>query len=114
MKTVLICTAKKDLIFKNTIMKPKTKKQIETEKWVDEYILKFNYPPTYQQIKEHFKIDASAAHFRCRNFRDKMRKNNIPPISSIKYTRIRIEFLVPNDKTNEFYKKITDIHKLLK
>lgn len=53
----------------------KTKKQIETEKWVDEYIEKYKYPPTYQMIKKQFKIDASAAHFRCRNFRDKMKKN---------------------------------------
>jgi hypothetical protein len=95
-------------------MKPKTKKQIETEKWVDEYIEKFNYPPTYQQIQNHFKIDASAAHFRCRNFRDKMRKNNVPPLSTIKYTRVTIGFLVADDKTEKFYKLINQIHKILK
>lgn len=75
-------------------MKPKTKKQVETEKWVDEYIKKFNYPPTYVMIEKHFKIDASAAHFRCRNFRDKMRKNNVRPnnLNKMSIVELRIAF----------------------
>jgi hypothetical protein len=61
---------------KAIISKPKTKKEVETEIWVDEYILKFRCPPTYREIEQQFNIDSSAAHFRCRNFRHKMRTNN--------------------------------------
>ena len=52
-----------------------TKKQLETEAWVDEYILTNGYPPTYQEIETQFSINASTAHYRCRNFREKMNQS---------------------------------------
>lgn len=67
---------------KAVLIKPKTKTEVETEKWVDEYILKFKCPPTYREIREHFKIDNSAAYFRCRKFKHKMRTNFFNPPNS--------------------------------
>ncbi len=59
-------------------MRAKSKKVIETEKYVDEYILKYGYPPTYKEIQKQFSIGAAPAYSRCTKFRDKMRVNGQP------------------------------------
>lgn len=94
-------------------MKPKTQKQVETEKWVDAYIKKNNFPPTYKQVREHFKIDNSAAHSRCRNFRDKMKKNLMAPPKHKFYSRVTISFMVETSKEEKFYELIKQVHKSL-
>lgn len=53
-------------------MNGKSKKVIETEKFVDGYILKHGYPPTYDVIQEKFKIGRAPAYARCKSFRYKM------------------------------------------
>lgn len=52
-------------------MKP-TEKTIEAEKWVDDYINKHGYPPTYEELAEGLKISKTSAYARARVFRDKM------------------------------------------
>jgi len=52
-----------------------TKKQTQTLDYVNSYIRQSGFPPTYKLIEEKFNIDASAAHFRCRNFRHLMNRN---------------------------------------
>lgn len=50
-----------------------TKKTIETEKWVDMYIKKHKYPPTYREISKGLNISETASFVRCRTFRDKLK-----------------------------------------
>lgn len=82
----------------------RTKKQLETEKWVDEYIEKNGFPPTYAMIEDEFKIDASAAYYRCRNFRHKLRgiKRSDNPIYY--FIIKKFSHLSNNYKTFEEYK----------
>ena len=54
-------------------MNGKSKKVIETEKWVEEYIRINRQPPTYREIQERFDLSACAAWNRCKKFRDKMK-----------------------------------------
>lgn len=56
-------------------MNGKSKKVIETEQWVDNYILQHGYPPTYEELQVHFNLASkSAAYSRCAKFRGKMNK----------------------------------------
>ena len=52
-----------------------TSKQVETEKFIDEFTSKNGYPPAYKDIREKFNIGENTAYFRCRNLRHKMRTN---------------------------------------
>ena len=53
-----------------------TKKMKETEDWVDRFIEKHKYPPTYKEIAEGLKISETATFARCRGFRYKLKMNN--------------------------------------
>jgi hypothetical protein len=50
-----------------------SKKNQETEAFVDEYISVNGYPPTYKEIEKHFNLSVCAAYYRCAKFRYKMR-----------------------------------------
>ncbi len=91
------------------IIKAKTKVQVETEKYVDEHIKNYGYPPTYKEIEKYFKIDASAAHARCRNFRYKMRRNDSPETIVIK-----IPPGISKDKMKRFFEAVKYARKILK
>lgn len=93
-------------------MKPKTWKELETETYVDEYIQKFAYPPTYKQIRAKFSIGEAAAHARCRSFRDKMKKPTRMAINE-NHTRVTIGFFVEKKKLQGFYRLINLVHKYL-
>lgn len=54
-------------------MNGKSKKVIETENFVDDYIKLNEHPPTYVEIQKHFNLSNCAAWHRCEKFRDKMR-----------------------------------------
>ena len=50
-----------------------TKKTIETEEFIDTYIHQKGYPPTYEEIMEHFGLKSKAAAYaRVRHCREKM------------------------------------------
>ena len=54
-----------------------SKKVIETEHYVDDFIFKNGKPPTYQQVMEQFGLKSkSASYMRLRRYRDKM--NSLP------------------------------------
>lgn len=60
------------MIFKYKIMK-RSKKSIETEKYVDLYIrMNDGKPPTYKELEDKFSIKHTAAYNRCKDFRNKM------------------------------------------
>ncbi len=70
----------------------KSKKVIETEIWVDEFI-KTNYlPPTYEEVGKRFGISSNTAWYRCGKFRVKMRQNKTPNLKDIGIVQLRIEF----------------------
>jgi hypothetical protein len=51
----------------------KTTKEHETEIYVGKYILENGYPPTYEDIKNHFNLKSrTAAYARCKKFRFKL------------------------------------------
>lgn len=51
----------------------KTNKEHETELYVDKYILDNGYPPTYEDITNHFNLKSrTAAYARCKKFRFKL------------------------------------------
>lgn len=55
------------------IPKKQTKKTKETEVFVDQFIQKNGYPPTYRDIMDEFKLKSFCpAYYRCRHFRSKM------------------------------------------
>ena len=49
-----------------------TEKTKEAEKWVDDYIDLHQCPPTYKEVAIGLGIKQTAAHFRCRTFRQKL------------------------------------------
>jgi hypothetical protein len=49
-----------------------TKKTLEAEAWVDRFIEKHKYPPTYKEIAEGLKLSETATFARCRTFREKL------------------------------------------
>lgn len=52
----------------------RTKNTVPTELFVDAFIEKNNYPPTYSQVADFFKLSTSQAFARCRPFRHKMNR----------------------------------------
>lgn len=88
-----------------------TAKQIETERYVDEFTFLRNYPPTYKDIQDHFGISACAAHARCRNFRHKMKSHK-----GRRYTKdlkISFTYRLPIDKLKKFNELQEQINKLI-
>ena len=65
-------------------MKPKSKKNIEVEIYVDSFKTEKGYAPTYEQVAEHFNISRTAAWCRCIKFRHKM---NIMPSKQRTFTK---------------------------
>lgn len=51
----------------------KSKKNLETEAWVDAFIKEHGEPPTYKMIEKQFNIKRCGAYMRCKKFRHKMR-----------------------------------------
>lgn len=99
-------------------MNLKSQKVIDTEKFVDEYILKHGgRPPSYSEISKHFGISNTAAFMRCEKFRKKMKgdtlvKTEYSPSSSSMV--INAEFIVPLDRFDEFSQILSCINRLLK
>lgn len=95
-------------------MRQKSKKNLETEAWVDEYITQNGMPPTYQMIEKQFNLSRCAAWNRCAKFRHKMKQLSHLKTGQEKYTKIKLEFLIPNSKFDEFSFLLTKINGLLK
>ncbi len=74
----------------------KSKKVIEREAWVDEYILLNGFPPSYNELAAHFKIGESVAWYACKKFRHKMRER-----TNDKIAIINLNLKVPADKAEE-------------
>lgn len=88
-----------------------TAKQIETERYVDEFTFLRNYPPTYKDIQDHFGISACAAHARCRNFRHKMKSHKTRP--SAKELKVSFTYYIPIEKLKKFNELQEQIKKLI-
>lgn len=88
-----------------------TAKQIETERYVDEFTFLRNYPPTYKDIQDHFGISACAAHARCRNFRHKMKSHKTRP--SAKELKVSLTYHVPADKFQQFSAILKQLNNLI-
>ena len=94
-------------------MRGKSKKVIKTENFVDEYIAKYGFPPTYRQIEDFFGLSVSAAYSRCTKFRYKMVQNETVKTRG-GATRVKIDFYVPLDKLARFgalYEKMVTLLK---
>jgi repressor LexA len=63
------------------MVRPVTKTQIETFKFIKEFIEANDFPPTRKEIAEHFNIYRNAADLRVRNLADKGLIQLIPAIS---------------------------------
>jgi hypothetical protein len=79
-----------------------TAKTIEAEEWVDRYIAKKSNAPTYQQLADGLRISKTAAYSRARGFRDKMKTDSKTDLKANASTRVKCEFIVPNDKMVDF------------
>lgn len=88
-----------------------TAKQIETERYVDEFTFLRNYPPSYKDIQDHFGISACAAHARCRSFRNKMKSHNKK--RSAKELKVSFNYCIPIDKLEKFNELQVQINKLI-
>lgn len=88
-------------------MNGKSKKNIETEKFVDSYTAKHGYPPTYEEVAKKFNIVHSVAWYRCKKFREKMKKQ--PDNRMI----VRLKYEVPVSKFEKFSELLAQIQKLL-
>lgn len=95
-------------------MNGKSKKVSTTERWVDRYTEKNGYPPTVTELAHHFKISRTAAYMRCNKFRDKLKQQDIIKKSQNQYTRVKLEYLVPNDVMDLFTGMLDQINKILK
>ena len=99
---------------KTTEMNGKSKKVVQTEKWVDSYIKKNGFPPTYEELKNHFGLSRCAAWNRCNKFRSKMKQIETLKRGQEKSTKIKLEYFVPNENFEQFVILLTEINKLLK
>lgn len=90
----------------------KSKKVLETENYVDEYILKHGYSPTYDNIAVHFGIAASVAYARCSKFREKMKGYAYE--GTPRFVKIKLESWVPYEKLKAFTALFAQIDELLK
>lgn len=88
-------------------------KQKETEKFVDAYIKKHGKPPTYAVVGDKFGISHSVAWYRCKHIRNKMKNKSEITQSKTGYMQVKIEYLVPNDKFEDFAELLGQIKKLL-
>lgn len=95
-------------------MNRKSKKNIEAEKYVDDYFKENGVVPSYSQIAEHFKIGKGAAHARCRKFKSKMDKLRFAKTTEQNFVKFKIEYLVPTDKIDEFTKALDKLNSTLK
>lgn len=57
-------------------MKKRSQKSIDAELWVDQFIEKHHYPPTYYDVAVQFGIARTSAYHRCKDFRIKMNEND--------------------------------------
>ncbi len=78
----------------------KSKKVLEAEKYIDEYILKFGNPPTYEKLAEHLGVAQNTAWYRCRKIRDKMSKIN-QPIRQGRYDLLEARILELENKIEQ-------------
>lgn len=92
-------------------MNGKSKKVQETEEFVDKYIRKYGYPPTYDEVGEEFGLVRSHAYQRCAKFRNKMNGGKKPIHNGP--TRVKLEFDVPFDKFEQFAELLSQMKKLL-
>ena len=86
-----------------------TKKEIDTEKFIDDYVSINKQRPFYADIANHFNISIASAHFRCRNFRHKLRNNNKDGCYVFEFS-----FSVYQEDLKEFDKLIEGMKKYIK
>jgi hypothetical protein len=90
-----------------------TLKQKITEQWIDAFIAKYGYPPTYKQIGIGVGISTTAAYERCRHFRDKLNGKALREMMKENTTHVKLQFHVPNAQMPEFLEWLQQMNMFL-
>lgn len=94
-------------------MKWFTQKELETKNFIEEYIDKNGYSPTYRLLAESLWISVMAAFCRCKKFKSLMWEK-LTQEDKEKPVIVREVYRVPHDKLEEFWKLRNMISNLLK
>ena len=92
-------------------MKWYTKKELEAKIFIEEYISKNGYSPTYRFLAESLWVSLMAWYARCKKFKNLMWEKIIPQEKEVVIKEI---YRVPHDKLEEFWKLRNMIYNLLK
>lgn len=90
----------------------KSKKNIEVETFVDNYIKEHGTPPTYATIQNEFKISRCAAYERCNKFRNKMRRCNNITKYTIGGVSVRLTHPIAKNKIEQFISILNQMNAL--
>jgi len=86
----------------------KSKIELQTENWVDNFIAIEGRTPTYRELQSHFNICTSAAYARCKKFREKMNRTTL----SSRCTVVSLKFNIPEENFEAFAKLLAKMKNL--